>query len=279
MKLGVIGTSVEQYSRSPMIHRYFLAKTGIKGTYDALNVSELELDDFLSSATKEGYRGFNVTIPHKEAVYRYIMTHGYCSKSAMEIGAVNTVIIDENGRLCGDNTDGYGFITNILTHPALPLGWDLFNKQILIIGSGGVARAIIAALRDNNQLLLANRTAKNAISLINEMGKGLISYVDYEFISEYAAKAHVIINATSLGMGGSGRININLSYCDPLTLIVDTVYNPLNTPLLEEAKYHQLPAIDGVGMLLYQAQRSFYLWTYLNSEVTKELRQSVVDSL
>jgi shikimate dehydrogenase len=267
-KAFVIGDPVSQ-SRSPMIHRHWLSRCGIAGSYEAIHVKQAELDGFLSSTAQNGFAGGNVTVPHKEAAFAHAAVRDETSE---EIGAVNTLWM-EDGTLHGANTDSFGFAQNLDEQAP---GWDKIAAA-LVIGAGGASRAVIHALkaRGISDIRVANRSVERAQELRAVFGPNVSAH-GLEALSELAGGAGLIVNTTSLGMKGEGLIPLDMAHVPAGALVTDIVYVPLETPFLKSARLAGLRTADGLGMLLHQARPGFEKWFGVLPDVTPELRQLVI---
>ena len=276
-RVGVIGTPIS-HTLSPRIHNYWMKKYGIEGNYEAIEVKKEELPEFISSLKEKGFKGVNVTIPHKEAVIPLL---DEVHVDAAAIGAVNTIVL-EDGKTFGYNTDAQGFIANV--QETIPDA-DLFEQKVVVLGSGGAARAVcVSLLQEGAKILLANRTMDRAQKLKAHLEKELSDYfgageassitlVDWEKRSDALQGAAMLVNTTSLGMKGSEELNIDLAKLPRDAIVADIVYNPLETGLLKMAKQKGNKTVDGLGMLLYQAEPAFYAWFGKRPEVSKELKE------
>jgi shikimate dehydrogenase len=269
----VIGWPVE-HSRSPLIHRYWLAQYGIDGAYEKEAVRPEDLAGFLGSLEKRGYAGANVTLPHKEAALRLAAV---ADEPARAIGAANTLWLDQAGRLCAGNTDAYGFITNL--EAEVP-DWNEGRRPVMVLGAGGAARAILHGLLTEGaaRILLTNRTRGRAEDLAKEFGPS-VSVVDWVDRGRAFAGCGLLVNATSLGMTGKENLDIDLAALPADAVVADIVYSPLETELLAAARARGNRSVDGLGMLLYQAVPGFERWFGRRPEVTPELRAHVAATL
>lgn len=247
---GVIGWPVS-HSKSPIIHGFWLKELGLDGHYVRFPVAPDNLAAALRALPALGMRGVNVTLPHKEAV---MATLDEIAPEARVIGAVNTVVVDEQGRLTGHNTDAAGF--------AEPLaGLNLRGQAVCVIGAGGAARAALTALRKLglHKVRVINRSQERASRLL--AGSGIAGYaLGLDQADLALAKASLVVNTTSLGMTGMGPLEIDLSGVAEDALVYDVVYTPLETPLLKAARARGLKTIDGLSMLIGQAARAFHLF-------------------
>lgn len=259
------------HSLSPRLHGFWLRKYGISGSYEALPVEPANLRAALRALSVQGFRGVNLTVPHKEAAYAIV---DEADPVARRIGAVNLVIA-ENNRLLGRNTDAYGFAQNLLSGGFAPQ-----TGAALVLGAGGACRAILAALADMGftDIRLANRTQSRAEQLAQEFSspRCRIIAVSWRDAPAACAGSELLVNTTSLGMKGQPPLDFALDALPPGATVTDIVYSPLETPLLQQARRRGYRAIDGLGMLLHQARPSFAGFFGRDPEVTEELRQFVL---
>ena len=269
----VIGWPVE-HSRSPAIHRYWLELYGIDGAYEKEAVRPEEFASFLGSLSDRGYAGANVTLPHKTEALRLATI---ADESARAIGAANTLWLDGTGRLNASNTDAYGFMTNL--NQKAP-HWNKGRAPVMVLGAGGAARAILYGLiaQGASRILLANRTRDRAEVLAGTFGPA-VSVVDWDARNQALAGCGLLVNATSLGMSGKGPLDIEVEALPEDAVVADIVYSPLETPLLATARARRRQAVDGLGMLLYQAVPGFERWFGVRPQVTKELKAHVAATL
>jgi shikimate dehydrogenase len=269
----VIGWPVE-HSRSPAIHRYWLELYGIDGAYEKEAVRPEEFASFLGSLSDRGYAGANVTLPHKTEALRLATI---ADESARAIGAANTLWLDGTGRLNASNTDAYGFMTNL--NQEAP-HWNKGRAPVMVLGAGGAARAILRGLiaQGASRILLANRTRDRAEVLAGTFGPA-VSVVDWDARNQALAGCGLLVNATSLGMSGKGPLDIEVEALPEDAVVADIVYSPLETPLLATARARRRQAVDGLGMLLYQAVPGFERWFGVRPQVTKELKAHVAATL
>lgn len=261
---AVIGDPV-LHSLSPKIHGYWLKKYGIAGHYDAVPVLAGQLGAAWPML-KERYTGFNVTLPHKEAV---LPLCDRVDAVAQAIGAVNTVTI-RDGLALGSNTDAFGFMENLRTQypafrPSLPA---------LVLGAGGAARAAIYALLEAGvpEIILCNRNQDRAVAMAGEAHyAGRVRVAPWTARAVHLPEAGLIVNTTSLGMHGQPGLEIDLGAARQGTPVYDIVYRPLMTDLLVQAQARGLPVITGLGMLLHQARPGFHAWFGVMPEVDETL--------
>ncbi len=269
---GVIGWPVG-HSRSPALHRHWLSRYSIRGHYVPLAVAPEDLADVLAALPRMGFRGANVTLPHKETALALATE---ASDRARAIGAANTLVFLPDGGFLADNTDGVGFLSNL--RQAQPR-WTAATGPALVLGAGGAARAVLAALLDDGapEIRLANRTQARAQALADAFGPK-IRIVPWKAAGETMRGAATIVNTTSLGMAGQAPLDLGFDAADPDALVTDIVYQPLVTPFLARAAEAGLATVDGLGMLLHQAVPGFEAWFGRRPEVDDALRRAVLEA-
>jgi shikimate dehydrogenase len=255
--LGVFGYPIA-HSLSPLMHARFAEATGQDTAYVPFPVPPEQLETALRALPALGIRGVNITVPHKEAVFR---TLDRLEAAAEAIGAVNTVI-NREGLLVGDNTDARGFLADLEAQFA-DGRWK--EQPALVLGAGGAARAVAFALGESGlpAVTIANRTAARAESLAVELlpGTGHGTDLDPEQLNQAVATAGLIVNTTSLGLEGETIPGLDLGCAGQQACVYDLIYNPPVTPLLHEARQRGLAASNGLGMLVRQGAISYELWT------------------
>lgn len=271
IKAGVIGWPIKQ-SRSPLIHSHWLKEHKINGSYEKIAVEPENLENFIKSLKQNNLSGINVTVPHKEKIFKFA---DVVTADAKAIGAANTLWFEENKLIAG-NTDAYGFITHLkLSAPT----WQS-NKPAMVLGAGGAARAIIYALIKEGipEINLSNRTTERAVNLAKEFGSK-VKVIIWNEKENHLTDCALLVNTTSLGMEGSHPLEINISSLPNFSILYDIVYSPLETNLLKDAKNLNLGTVDGLGMLLHQAVPGFEKWFGIRPTVTDELRQIILKDL
>ena len=266
-KACIIGWPVA-HSRSPLIHGYWLSKYNIRGSYEKQPVRPGELEAFLQTMPARGFRGCNVTLPHKEAAFAAAARKHL---EARAVGAANTLWY-EDGELACDNTDGAGFMSHLA---ASAPAFDARSCGVAaILGAGGAARAIVHAFLSAgvDDVRLFNRTRSRADAVAAFFGPRVKAYAWRE-ATDRSRDAGILVNATTLGMaGGGGELALDLDALGAGCVVADLVYVPLLTPLLAAAEARGLTTVDGLGMLLHQAVPGFQKWFGVRPEVTPELR-------
>jgi len=251
---GVIGHPIA-HSKSPQIHGHWLKTMGLRGHYIPMDVTLDDLEHVLHTLPKAGFVGVNITIPHKEKVLEIA---DLVTDRATLIGAANTLIFRKDGKIHADNTDGYGFVKNL---QSADVDWNPKAGPAAMLGAGGAARAVVAALLDAGvpEILISNRTRVRAEALQQEFGKRLrvFDWVQAGNMMDYAA---TVVNTTSLGMLGKPPLRVPLDGLQKSAVVTDLVYAPLKTKFLLTAEEMGCRTVDGLGMLLHQAVPGFERW-------------------
>lgn len=272
----VIGHPIA-HSKSPLVHGHWLQLNKIAGEYKAIDVAPEHLAEFAARLKNGSHIGGNVTVPHKEAIMPLC---DEITETAKNIGAVNTLWM-QDGRLCGDNTDKYGFLANLDQQLS---AWDEKNDTAIVLGAGGAARAILVGLieRGYQKIYVVNRTIERAQVLCAELNKAFaISVLEPNTLNQFnmlSEQVDLVVNSSAVGMGGSKFEDLSLGNLPKSAVVTDIVYTPLETPLLADARDCGLRTIDGVGMLLHQAVPGFERWFGVRPTVTKELRQILLEA-
>ncbi len=273
MLAGVLGWPVA-HSRSPRLHGYWLKHHDIDGAYVPLPVEPLHFAAAVRGLAHAGFKGANVTVPHKERAFALATQ---TDEVARRTGAVNTLNFGPDGEIHGSNTDGYGFLENL--QQGAP-AFALTRGPALVLGAGGAARAILVALADAGvpEIRLANRTRAKADGVLSEIGVAARVF-DWRDRAVALEDAALLVNATSLGMTGAPPLDLTLDRLRRDAVVTDIVNTPLATPLLAAAAARGNPVVDGLGMLLHQARPGFHAWFGADPEVTDELRSYVAGDL
>lgn len=267
---GVFGWPIN-HSRSPRLHGFWLAKYGIDGAYLPFSTRPENLVDAIRALPKLGFRGGNITLPHKE---RALAAVDELSDVARRIGAVNTLIVREDGSILGHNTDGYGFLQHLQTSAPQ---WRAEAGPAVVLGAGGAARAVIVALLDAGvpKVILTNRTGSRAENLARDLGSK-IDVVDWDDRESALKDAGLLVNTTQLGQAGQAALELDLKNLPTDAVVDDIVYVPLESNLLAGARARGNAVVDGIGMLLHQARPGFKAWFGVEPEVDTALRDFVL---
>jgi shikimate dehydrogenase len=272
-RAGVMGFPIA-HSRSPRLHGHWLARYGIAGSYVPLLVSPDDLPRAFDDLRTQGFRGCNVTLPLKEKALRLV---DRADDLARRIGAVNTVVVQEDGALFGSNTDAFGFFENLKAGAA---HFQAGTGPAVVLGAGGAARAVLVALVDAGvtEIRLINRSLERAQALQQALG-GPIKVVAWRERHQALAGAALLVNTTSLGMSGHEELEIALDALPVTAIVNDIVYVPLLTALLQRARARGNAIVDGLGMLLHQARPGFEAWFGVAPVVDEQLRRHVASDL
>lgn len=272
---GILGWPVA-HSRSPALHGFWLRSYGIDGAYVPLPVRPDDLADALSALPKLGFVGANVTIPHKE---RALALVDALDKTAEVVGAVNTLVVRDDRTILGSNSDVDGF----RDHLAASVPGGLAPGPAIVLGAGGAARAVVAALAmlGVREIVLVNRTSERAAKLAHDLAPlgQHFRLVDWTRRATALEGASLLVNTTSLGMAGHGELVLALDGLPTSAVVADIVYVPLETRLLADARRRGHRVVDGLGMLLHQARAGFKAWFGVEPTVSEALRAHVSGDL
>jgi len=273
---GIMGWPVA-HSRSPALHNFWLDELGIDGVYIPLAVRPEQLERALRALPALGFRGCNLTLPHKQMALSIV---DRVEPLARSIGAMNTVIAAADGSLEGRNTDVYGFRESL--RDSAP-GWRPAAAPAVVLGAGGAARAVVAALIEEGvtEIRVVNRTAVRAERMAEDLAVPASRMTIHPWTARDAALADagLLVNTTSLGMAGEPDLDIDHSGLPLSAIVVDIVYVPLETALLAAARRRGHATVDGLGMLLHQGRPGFEAWFGAPVRVTRELRAAVLTTL
>ena len=260
--VGIIGDPV-QHSLSPQMHNAAFKHLKLNFVYIPFHVKPEEVGEAIRGMKALGVVGLNVTVPHKIEVMKYL---DEITQDAAAIGAVNTICVKGNG-LVGDNTDGQGFVRSLVEDE----GVTIASKNVVILGSGGSARAIgYALLKEGaSRLIFCNRTVSRAEEMARSFqsqgvfvaGMGVIDGADE------ITRADILINTTSAGMKQGDPLLIDPMWIRAGQVVYDIIYSPPETPLLQAAKARGARAINGLGMLIHQGALAFEIWTGCSAPV------------
>ncbi len=272
LKLAVIGDPIA-HTLSPQIHHAIAGKLGVDCSYTAHHVPLAQLESFVEMVRREGFDGFNITIPHKQNIIPYLAG---LDPYAASCGAVNTVRI-QDGNLYGYNTDGDGLKAALAAH-----GIHLGERKVLLLGAGGAALSICRkAVETGAEVHLLCRDPRKAAAFRGP--HVTIGAMDRAGLCWGASQADLLINATPLGMSGIPDDFTDLSFLDGFSgAVCDIVYKPAETTLLRESRQRGLLAMNGLGMLIYQAVYAFSIFLgesfdldEMAAHVTKVMEQSL----
>ncbi|MGM0509485.1 MAG: shikimate dehydrogenase [Fusobacteriota bacterium] len=257
----LLGHPVE-HSKSPIFQNNSLEKEGINAKYMAFDVNPENLEEAIKGLKSLGFKGGNVTIPHKEEVMKYV---DEVTQEARIIGAVNTLYW-KNGKLIGDNTDGRGFILSLMEDGKI----DPMGKKVLVLGAGGASKAItVKLLTEGVEDIYIYDIDQNRLNSLCERLKELRDVVNIDVninilseknLNEIASKVDLIVNCTPIGLNKSDPELLDDSVFNENQVVFDLIYNPSRTKLLKKASKKGAHIINGAGMLAYQGALSFEKW-------------------
>ncbi|MBC49947.1 MAG: shikimate dehydrogenase [Pelagibacteraceae bacterium] len=272
-KIAILGYPIK-HSLSPKIHNYWLKEMKINGKYTAIKTPIKNLEKTIKNLSNKGYKGLNLTIPLKEEVLKYINSK---NKIVDIIGAANVLIFSKKGHVKGKNTDVYGFKKSILK-----LVKNKRKEIAIVIGSGGAARAIVYVLIQMNykKIIIYNRTKKNAEIIKKDLLKKHSSKLQTKIncenlkkIKNNIKKTNLLINTTPMGMKNFPNLNIDIKDLRRDAAVFDLIYNPLETKLIKESNKRGIKNTNGLDMLIYQAQKSFFYWLNKTPKITEKLKK------
>ena len=261
-KFGIIGNPIK-HSLSPVLHEYWFKKYNIDAEYSIVEASNEDLPKIIKKIKDGSYSGFNVTLPFKQKIINYL---DLIINDAEVTGSVNTLLLDNNKRVVGENTDVFGLQAAYLKEIE-----NNINKKALVIGAGGVSPSVVLSVQKSGirNISITNRTKEKCIFLKNRFK--FLNIISWENLVSEIKNFDIIINATSLGLKNSDEFNFNFTNTKKDVVYIDTIYNPLETKTLKHLKEEGKKVFNGLDMFIYQGQKSFYLWNKINPEIDDKL--------
>jgi shikimate dehydrogenase len=261
-KFGIIGNPIK-HSLSPVLHEYWFKKYNINAEYSIVEATNEDLPKIIKNVKDGSYSGFNVTLPFKQKIINYL---DLIVNDAEVTGSVNTLLLDNNKRVVGENTDVFGLQAAYLKEIENNL-----NKKALVIGAGGVSPSVVLSVQKSGirNISITNRTKEKCIFLKNRFK--FLNIISWENLVSDIKNFDIIINATSLGLKNSNEFNFNFTNTKKDVVYIDTIYNPLETKTLKYLKEEGKKVFNGLDMFIYQGQKSFYLWNKINPEIDDKL--------
>ncbi len=268
---AIIGKPLS-HSLSPLMHSYWYKKYNIKAKYESIEIDQNQIKNVIDKIKKKEISGINITLPYKQLIIQHL---DRIINDAHATHSVNTVYLDNNGDLIGENTDVYGIQAAYLNKINLQKKSD----SVLIFGAGGVSPSIIYALVKSNlnKISITNRTYEKAIFLKKKFP--FIKIIKWEEFNKSIPDFKLIINATSLGMKNSNQFDQTIENVNENATYIDTIYNPMETQMIKNLKQKNIKTFNGLDMLIYQGQKSFYIWNKINPEVDDELVNLLKDKI
>ena len=271
-KYGIIGKPLS-HSLSPALHKFWFDKHKILATYSLIEIELNQIKEIIKKIRNNELHGINVTTPYKQEVIPYL---DLVINDAKKTSSVNTIYLNDDNKIVGENTDVYGFDFSFIQKLK---DKDILEKNILILGAGGVTPSIIYALVKKNikKIFISNRTAEKAENIKKKFP--CVEIVLWENINSKSQDVDVIINTTSLGMKNGNNFNQVIEKFKAELIYYDVVYNPLETKMAINFKKKKIKTFNGLEMFLYQGQKSFYLWNGINPEIEDELKKTITSNL
>jgi len=264
-KIGIIGYPIA-HSLSPLIHQYWFEKYNVDAEYLSLEIAPDSLKSFFEDIDQYNLRGFNITIPHKVNALNYV---DEIDQSAKTIGAINCITINNNKSLLGANYDAKGFMDSLISN----YSENIFNKKpVIVIGAGGASRAILYSLINYGikEIRLSNRTYEKSKILKKYFGN-VIKIIPWDEKENSLNDCGLFINTTSQGMIGKDPLDMDISDLPREAIVIDLIYNPIDTDLIKRASLRGNKTLNGLPMLVYQAVPAWEAWFGIKPDVTKEL--------
>jgi|TARA_B100000780_G_C21049977_1_gene421628 shikimate dehydrogenase len=267
-KFGIIGKPLS-HSLSPALHNFWIKKNKVSANYSLIEVELSEIGEVIKKIKNHELQGINVTVPYKQAVIPFLDS---IIGDAKETLSVNTINLNNEGKVIGNNTDVYGLeksFTNKLSDK------NLDQNKVLILGAGGVTPSVIYALSKKGikKIFISNRTIKKA-EIIKERFP-FIEIIEWKSIETAAENMNIIINATSLGLVNGNNFEQDFKTIKPSLIYYDIIYNPEETMMIKKFKKRGIKTFNGLEMFMYQAQKSFSLWNKIIPMVDEEVKQTM----
>jgi shikimate dehydrogenase len=259
-------------SRSPILHNYWIEKYKLNGRYVPLAVKPENLGDAVRGLRALGFRGCNLTMPHKQMAMTMV---DRLTDTARRVGAVNCIVVEPDGKMWGTNNDGKGWYLSLLeVAPA----WTPANGPTAIIGAGGASRGLLVTLIENGakDIRLVNRTFDKAEKLAKDIDPSIVKAIPWEKRNDVIGDVALLTNATDRGFLGKPALDISLDKLPGTALVSDLIYTPPETPFLAAARARGNVTVNGLGMLLHQARPAFEAWFGVMPEITDDLRAAIM---
>jgi len=271
-KYGIIGKPLS-HSLSPLLHNFWFKKYNINGNYSLIEIEADKIAEVIDKIKKKELQGINVTTPYKQAVIPFL---DLVINDAKKTSSVNTIYLNDENKIVGENTDVYGFEYSFIEKLKVK---NFSEKNILILGAGGVTPSIIHSLekKKTKKIFISNRTIEKAESV--KENYPFVEIILWEDINNRSQDMDIIINATSLGMKNGSNFNKIIKNFKTELVFFDIIYNPLETLMLKSLKEKKINTFNGLDMFLYQGQKSFFLWNKINPEINEDIRKEIIFNL
>lgn len=269
---GIIGKPLS-HSLSPTLHNFWFKKNNLKAKYSLIEVEKKQIRDIINKIRTKELHGINITVPYKQEVIPYL---DVVVNEAKETSSINTVYLNNENEIVGENTDVYGFEQSFINNLE---NENLIEKKFMILGAGGVTPSLIYALKKRGikKVFISNRTLQKAENI-----KVKFPYVEiilWEDIYQKSEDIDIIINATSLGMKNSPDFETFFKKLKPGLVYYDVIYNPLETKMLKNLKENKVKTFNGLEMFLFQGQKSFSIWNKITPAVDEEIKKEIISNL
>jgi len=261
-RFGIIGSPIK-HSLSPVLHNYWFKKYNIEADYSIIEPSDKNLPEIIQKIRSGLFSGINVTLPFKQKIINHI---DKIVNDAELTGSVNTLLLDNEKLVVGENTDVFGLQAAYLKEID-----NCTNKKVLVIGAGGVSPSVILSVQKSGirNVSITNRTHEKCIFLKKKFN--YLNIFPWKNLENEIKNFDIIINATSLGLRDGNDFNFNFFNTKNELIYIDTIYNPLETKTLKFLKEEGKKVFNGLDMFIYQGQKSFYLWNKINPEIDEGL--------
>ncbi len=259
---GIIGSPIK-HSLSPILHNYWFKKYNLDADYSIIETKNKDLPGIIQKIKDGNYSGINVTLPFKQKIINHI---DRIVNDAASTGSVNTLLLDNDRAVVGENTDVFGLQAAYLKEID-----NSVSKKVLIIGAGGVSPSVILSIQKFGirNVSITNRTNEKCIFLKKKFNS--LNILPWNNLKNEIKRFDIIINATSLGLKNGEDFNFNFSNTKNDLIYIDTIYNPLETKTYKFLRDEGRKVFNGLDMFIYQGQKSFYLWTKINPEIDNGL--------
>ncbi len=259
---GIIGNPIK-HSLSPVLHNYWFKKYNIDAEYSIIEATDRDLSEIIEKMKRGIYTGINVTLPFKQKIISHI---DRVVNDAELTGSVNTIFLDKDKAVIGENTDVFGLQAAYLKEIT-----STSDKKVLIIGAGGVAPSVILSIQKSGirNVSIINRTNEKCIFLKKKFN--FLNILSWENLRSEIKNFDIIVNATSLGLKNGEDFVFDFSNTKNDVIYIDTIYNPLETKTFKYLKEQGKKVFNGLEMFIYQGQKSFYLWNKINPEIDNDL--------
>ena len=267
---GIIGNPI-QHSLSPLLHNYWFEKYNINAEYSIIKADEKDLAKVVKKIKDKSLNGINVTLPYKQKIINHI---DKVINDAEATSSVNTLILDNDDLIIGENTDVFGLQAAYLKELDNSL-----NKKALVIGAGGVSPSVILSLQKSGikNISITNRTEDKCFFLKRKFN--YLNILPWDKLQTEIGHHDIIINATSLGLKNGDDFDFDFSKCKANATYIDTIYNPLKTKTIRFLEEKGIKAFNGLDMFIYQGQKTFYLWNKVNPEIDDKLIDLLLSKL